>query len=99
MKTQLELLKEAIALAEENPGLKIYVAVADEHCDDYTDSSWTQHQISKVEKTLYYRTNDTIYTTVDGVIEYHEVYLDEDITEDDARAKMEYVILIYTNAA
>jgi hypothetical protein len=46
MKTQLEFLKEAVALAEADPDLEIIVGVAsDEVCED---SFWSKQQIVKL---------------------------------------------------
>ena len=94
MKTQLDLLKEAVALAEQNPTLKIIVASSDEHCED---KSWTQQHITKVEKTEYFCCEEEIFLDVDDVIDHFE-YFGEEITEEQAQEKMEEVILIYTNA-
>lgn len=94
MKTQLEFLKEAVALAEQNPTLKIHIASSDEHCED---KSWTQQHITKVEKTPYYCCEEEIFLDVDDVIDYFD-YLGEEMTEEQAQEKMEEVILIYTNA-
>ncbi len=94
MKTQIEYLKEAVALAEQNPALKIHIASSDEHCED---KSWTQQHITKVEKTPYYCYEEEIFLDVDDVIDHFE-YLGEEITEEQAEEKMEEVILIYTSA-
>jgi len=94
MKTQLEFLKEAVALAEQNPESKIHFASSDEHCED---KSWTQQHITKVEKTWYYCDDEEIFLDVDDVIDHYE-YLGVEITEEQAQEKMEEVILIYTNA-
>ena len=94
MKSQIEFLKDAVALAQQNPKLKIHFASSDEHCED---KSWTQQHITKVEKTWYYIDNEEIFLNIDDVIDHHE-YLGEEITEEDAKAKMEEVILIYTCA-
>lgn len=94
MKTQLEFLKEAVALAEQNPTLKIHFASSDEHCED---KSWTQQHISKVEKTWYYSYDEDIFLDIDDVMDHYE-YLGEEITEEEAKSRMEEVILIYTDA-
>lgn len=95
MKTQLEFLKEAVALAEQNPSLKIHFASSDEHCED---TSWTQQHITKVEKTYYYQVDERILLDVDEVQDYFECYLDQEISDEEAVSKMEEVILIYTGA-
>ena len=92
MKTQLDFLKEAVALAEQNPGMKIHVASSDQHCED---KSWTQHHITRVEKTPYFCYEEEIFLDVDDVIDHFE-YLDVEITEKQAEDQMEEVILIYT---
>ena len=92
MKTQLEFLKEAVALAEQNPKAKIHVAADTDCCGDF---GWTQQEITKVEKTLYYCENEQIMLDVDSVVvefDLRGVF----ITEEEARSKMEEVILIYT---
>ena len=94
MKTQLDFLKEAVALAEQNPGLKIVIASSDEHCED---KSWTAHKITKVEKTQYYCCEDEIFTDADSVVDHFE-YMGEDLSYEQAEEKMEEVILIYTYA-
>lgn len=94
MKTQLEFLKQAVELAEQNPTLKIHVASSDEHCED---KSWTQHHINKVEKTWYYEYDGEIFLDIEEVVEHFE-YHNQEITEEEAKDKMEEVILIYTNA-
>jgi hypothetical protein len=94
MKTQLEFLKEAVVLAEQNPTLKIIIASSDEHCED---KAWTQHHITKVEKTDYFCCEEEIFLDVDDVIDHLES-LGVEITEEQAQEKLEEVILIYTNA-
>ena len=95
MKSQIEFLKEAVALAEQNPTLKIHFASSDEHCED---KSWTQQHITKVEKTLYYQDDEQIFLDVDEVVDHFECYLHQEIGYEEAEAKMEEVILIYTGA-
>ena len=94
MKTQLDFLKEAISLAEQNPTLKIHIASSDEHCED---KSWTQHRIANVEKTNYCCIGEEIFTSIDDVVDYFDC-LGEELTDEQAQEKMEEVILIYTNA-
>jgi len=93
MKTQLEFLKEAVMLAEQNPTLKIHIASSDEHCED---KSWTQQHITKVEKTEYYCCEEEIFLDVDDVVDHYE-YMGEELTTEQAQEKMEEIILIYTN--
>ena len=69
MKTQLEFLKEAVALAEQNPELKIHFASSDEHCED---KSWTKQHITKIEKTSYYQYEEEIFVDVDELVDHLE---------------------------
>lgn len=93
MKTQLDFLKEAVSLAENNPECKIRIASSNELCED---SSWTEHQITKVEKSLYYQNNESIFLNAYDVVEYFEVFRDKDITEEEAKKLMEFAIIIHT---
>jgi hypothetical protein len=70
MKTQLDFLKEAVSMAEQNPTLKIHFASADEHCED---KSWTCQHITKVEKTWYYTNEDgEIFHSVNEILDYYK---------------------------
>ena len=91
-KTQLELLKEAVLLGEQNPGIEIFIASSDEHCDD---KGWTRQQITGVVKTLYCCIEEEIFLNVEEVIDHYEGY-GEEITEEEAVEKMKEAILIYT---
>ena len=90
--TQLDFLKEAVLLAEQNPDIEIFVASSDEHCDD---NGWTRHQITKVEKTLYCCVEEEIFLSAEEIVDHYEGY-GEEITEEEAVDKMKEVILIYT---
>jgi hypothetical protein len=94
MKTQLDFLKEAVALAELNPHLKIHFAATNGSELDFL--RWTEQHICKVEKSLYcIHDEETISLSVDEVMDYCEL-VGEDITEEAARSRMEEVILIHT---
>lgn len=93
MKTQLEFLKEAVALAEANPTLKIKIASSDDHI---FDGGWTEQKIAKVEKSKYYSDDGLIMTDIDIVIDHLQYDNDREFTEDEALEHMEEVILIYT---
>jgi hypothetical protein len=88
----LEFLKEAVELAEQNPGIEIYVASSNENC--FEDGGWTQHRITKVEKTSYFLHYERVILNAEDVVDA----FDGEITEEEAEAKMKGVILIYTEA-
>lgn len=94
---QLELLKTAVKLAEENPGLEIQIcARSDELCSEF---AWTSHQITRIELEWQYSDDDGfIHVGLDKIIEELEVERDEDVTEDQAKEVSEQAILIYTGA-
>jgi len=96
MKTQIELLKEAVKIAEENPTLEIIIAAnSDELLQEY---GWTKHQITSVEISQYCEHDDKIITDIDELIENMEYDLDRDVTEEEAEKEMKNVILIKTGA-
>jgi hypothetical protein len=96
MKTQLEFLKEAVALAEADPDLEIIVGVAsDEVCED---SFWSKQQIIKVEKVLSWTRDENIFTGLKDIMEEMEYFLDRQVTEEEILKQSKEVIMIYTNA-
>lgn len=100
MKTQLELLKEAVALAEANPEAGIHIcAYSSELIDDY---AWTKHQISSVELDWLYTNDDHIIVGVDNIRDCLDYPKDDDepgATEAEAIAVSSLAILIYTDAS
>jgi hypothetical protein len=101
-KTQLDFLREAVALAEANLDREIhFCASSDEILED---SAWTSHEISRVEKGLWYNTDEQIFTNLDDVIEHFMLeYEDDDFGEKEAeemaKEAMKPAILIYTHAS
>jgi len=99
--TQLEYLKLAVKMAEENPGMEIRVAASSDELLD--DVAWTMHKIISVEKSLWYVDNENILTDVDEIIDHLNDSLDvksnrPDYTEEEAIALSKEVILIRTGA-
>ena len=95
--TQIELLREALWLAEEYPDAKIHVCVDSDELSDY--GAWTSHKLNKVELGYWYcDSTGMILTDPEEVAEELEVLTGEDVTEDQAIAEMERAILIYTRA-
>jgi len=96
MKTQLEYLKEAVKLAEQNPELGIVIAAdSSELIEDYT---WTKHRITSVGISYYHERDEKIITDVDDMIDDMAGDLDRDVTEEEAIKEMIKVILVSTGA-
>lgn len=94
MSKQVELLKKALELVEENPNLEIHLAVS---CDEINDEfGWVNHKIKRVEKSPYYEKNETILTDIDEIREHFEDVEDRDVSEEEAIARSKEVILITT---
>ena len=70
MKRQLELMKEAVKLAEENPNYEIHFAVSNE---ELSEGAWTDHEIESVNIEWLCRISDVIYL---GKKEIEEEYED-----------------------
>ena len=95
METQLELLNKAWALAEENPGIAIHFMVSDDIAED---NDWTMQKICKVEISPWLVDGDQVLTSAEEAIDHWEIYHDEEITEEEALAKMGRAIVIWTVA-
>lgn len=95
MKTQIDFLKEAVRIAEENPEMEIHFAI---NSEKLTYENWTYHKIISIKKSLYYEGDGKIMTDMDDIIEHLSYEYDREITEKEARKEMKEFILIYTGA-
>lgn len=93
MKRQLELIKEIVKLAEENPDYEIHFAVSNELLSD--SCVWTDHKIESVEVEWMYKIDDGIYIGRESIEEKYEyVFGDVCVVQDIHGARM--VILVRT---
>lgn len=93
---QIELLRKAVSIAEENPDIGIHVlASSEEILPDYL---WTAHHIKRVELGYWYEDNERIYTDPDELAEELSDVDDVEATVEDAIRIMKRAILIYTGA-
>lgn len=93
---QLELLRTAVQLAEDNPGLEIEIcARSDELCSEF---AWTSQQITRVEVEWQYRGEEWIFVGLGDIQDHLECLRDEEVTEEQAKEVSEQAILIYTGA-
>jgi len=109
---QLEILKKAVSLCEENTDAIIRFAVnGDELCDHY-EHSWTSHEAFRVEIESWMMWNDRIITDEsEAVEEYAESICEgmkvngstdgeiEKAAEAFVEKNMQTAIVIYTRAA
>jgi hypothetical protein len=78
---QLELLKLIIELKEKYPDYKIIFCVDNNELTD--DYSWTEHELSFVEVSYYYKdTYGHIYIYEDEIKDYFELLLCDTIKDD-----------------
>ena len=92
MKSQLELIKEIVKLAEENPSYEIHFAVSNE---ELADGAWTDHEIESVGIDWMWRPDDVIFTGREEIEEeYEEVFEHGCIVENIHSARK--VILVRT---
>lgn len=100
MKTQLELLKEAVALAEAHPEAQIRIcATSDELLDNF---GWTAHKINRVDFDWWYADEENIHVGLQDIKDCLDDAKEEnapETTDDEAMAVSTKTILIYTGAA
>lgn len=105
MKSQIEFLKKAIKLKNENPEMDIhFCACSDELLNDF---AWTAHLISKIEINPWLQDDERIYIDEDEIKEYYkDLHADDNITDDELnilidnlyKENVKDAICIYTNA-
>jgi len=97
METQLELLKRAIQLAEQNPDMEIHCCVDG---DDISDYGWTAHKIEKVCIAHWIMIGDYLYDDIESAMSELLDTTDEPETETEMRNRLEKqkAICIYTVA-
>ena len=93
MKSQLELIKEIVKLAEDNPNYEIHFAVSNELLSD--SGTWTDHKIESVEADWMYKLDDGIYIGREEIEEkYEDTFEDVCVVENIHSARR--VILVRT---
>ena len=96
MKTQLEWLEYAVAMAKAYPLFDIHVCVDGDLVNEY---GWTQHKISHVTISDWITIGDTIYDDLENAIGELLDTTDEPEREIRSRLKDHKAILIYTNSS
>lgn len=70
MKTQEQLLRDALALSVANPTLPIHICAASDELDE--DSPWTMHKIEDVKICPWFERDERIYTELDKIFDQME---------------------------
>lgn len=91
---QIDFLKQAIQLAEDNPMAEIHFCVSNELTED--EYGWTDHSIYKVVLGWWYEDCERILTDPEEVQELLSDWWDRDVSEEEALEEMKPAILIYT---
>ena len=89
---QLELMKEVVKLAEENPSYEIHFAVNNE---ELADGAWTDHEIESVDIEWLCRISDGIYLGKKEIEEEYEEVLGKKV-EVENMINSRKVILVRT---
>ena len=93
--TNLDFLKKAVSLAEENPELLIHICVDG---DEVLEFGWTSHIIHDVKVGYWIRIEGRIFTDLESAID--EIFDNTEENKDAIRSRLQNkkAILIYTEA-